>query len=133
MDSPIWFFFLRPEYPKAYSSLLLMCLEKAQNSYSTLPTLDAPVGFSQDFEDMTSSDFSESLNSYIALRNLEITLAETNKVAIKNYKSGSADSLSNVNRWKEKGSASIWFSNRRFLELEKEMPLGQGGKNANQS
>jgi len=84
VDSPIWFFFPRLEYPKAYSSLLLMCSEKAQNSYSTLPTLDAPVGFSQDFEDMISFDFSQSLKSCIAPRNLKITLAETEKVAMQN-------------------------------------------------
>ena len=66
---------------------------KAQNSYSALPALDALVGFIQDFGDVISSDFSESLKSYIAPRNLEITLSETNKVAIKNYKSGSAYSL----------------------------------------
>jgi len=63
---------------------LLMCSEKAQNSYSALPALDAPVGFSQDFEDMISFDFSQSLKSCIAPRNLGITLTETNKVPIKN-------------------------------------------------
>jgi hypothetical protein len=63
---------------------LLMCSEKAQNSYSTLPTLDAPVGFSQDFEDMISFDFSQSLKSCVAPWNLEITLAETDKVAMQN-------------------------------------------------
>jgi hypothetical protein len=93
VDSLIWFFFLRPEYPKAYASLLLMCSEKAQNSHSALPALDAAVGFSQDFEDVISFDFSQSLKSCIVPRNLEITLAETDKVVIKNYKSGSADSL----------------------------------------
>jgi len=63
---------------------LLMCSEKAQNSYSALPALDAPVGFSQDFEDMISFDFSQSLKSCIAPRNLEITLGETDKVAMQN-------------------------------------------------
>ena len=59
-----------------------MCSEKAQNSYSALPALDAPVGFSQDFEDVILFDFSQSLKSCIVPRNLEITLAETNKVAM---------------------------------------------------
>jgi len=63
---------------------LLMCSEKAQNSYSALPALDAPVGFSQDYEDMISFDFSQSLKSCVAPRNLEITLAETDKVAMQN-------------------------------------------------
>ena len=61
-----------------------MCSEKAQNSYSALPALDAPVGFSQDYEDMISFDFSQSLKSCITPRNLEITLAETDKVAMQN-------------------------------------------------
>jgi hypothetical protein len=66
---------------------------KAQNSYGALPPVDALVGFIQDFEDVISFEFSKSLKSCIAPRNLEITLSETNKVAIQNYKSGSADSL----------------------------------------
>jgi hypothetical protein len=65
---------------------------EAQDSYSGLPALDALVGFIQEFEDAISFDFSESLKSCIAPQNLEITLSETNKVPIKNYKSGSADS-----------------------------------------
>jgi hypothetical protein len=70
-----------------------MCSGKAQNSYSAIPALDALVGLIQDFEDVISFDFSESLKSCIAPRNLEITLSETNKVVINNYKSGSAGSL----------------------------------------
>ena len=62
---------------------------EAQDSYSGLPDLDAIVGFIQEFEDAISFDFSESLKSCIAPRNLGITLTETNKVPIKNYKSGS--------------------------------------------
>ena len=71
---------------RAYASSLLMSSGKAQNSYRALPTLDAPVGFIQDVEGVISSGLSESLKSYTAPRNLEITLSETNKVAIKNYK-----------------------------------------------
>jgi len=56
-----------------------MVLEKARNSYSAPPALDAPVRFSQDFENMILFDFSQSLESCIAQRNLEITLAETRK------------------------------------------------------
>ena len=61
-----------------------MCSGKAQNSYSDLPALDPLVGFTQDFEDVISFDFSQSLKSCIAPRNLEITLAETNRVAMQN-------------------------------------------------
>ena len=61
-----------------------MCSEKAQNSYSALPALDPPVGFSQDFEDMISFYFSQSLKSCVAPWNLEITLTETDKVAMQN-------------------------------------------------
>jgi hypothetical protein len=64
-----------------------------QNSYSTLPALDALVRFIQDLEDVISFGFSKSLKPCIAPRNLEIMLSETNKVAIKNYKSGLAESL----------------------------------------
>ena len=53
---------------RAYASSLLMCSGKAQDSYSALPALDAPVGFIQDFEDVISFDFSESLKSCIAPR-----------------------------------------------------------------
>jgi len=66
---------------RAYASSPLMSSGKAQNSYIALPALDAPVGFIQDFEDVISSDFSESLKSYIAPRNLEITLSETNNLS----------------------------------------------------
>jgi hypothetical protein len=68
-----------------------MCPEKARNSCSAFPASDALIGFIQDFEDVISFDFSESSKSCIAPRNLEITLSETNKVVINNYKSGSAD------------------------------------------
>ena len=78
---------------RAFASLLLMCPEKARNSCSAFPASDALIGFIQDFEDVISFDFSESSKSCIAPRNLEITLSETNKVVINNYKSGSADSL----------------------------------------
>ena len=78
---------------RAYASTLLMCSGKAQNSYSAIPALDALVGLIQDFEDVISFGFSESLKSSIAPRNLEITLSETNQVVINNYKSGSADGL----------------------------------------
>jgi len=57
---------------------------EAQDSYSGLPDLDALVGFIQDFEDVISFDFSQSLKSCITPRNLEITLAETDKVAMQN-------------------------------------------------
>ena len=63
---------------RVYASSQLMCSGKAQNSYSALPALDAPVGFSQDFEDVISFDFSKSLKSCIAPRNLQITLSEIN-------------------------------------------------------
>ena len=43
--------------------LLLMCPEKAQNSCSAFPASDALFGFIQDFEDVISFDFSESLKS----------------------------------------------------------------------
>ena len=56
---------------------------------------------------MISSDFSESLKSYIAPRNLEITLLETNKVAIRNYKSGSVDSLPGRASGKSDGKRQI--------------------------
>jgi hypothetical protein len=57
---------------------------EAQNRCGPVLSLDAPVGFSQDFEDVISFNFSQSLKSCIAPRNLEITLAETNKVAMQN-------------------------------------------------
>ena len=57
---------------------------ETQDSYSALPALDAPIGFSQDLEGMISFDFSKSLKSCIAPRNLEIKLAETNTVAMQN-------------------------------------------------
>jgi len=69
---------------RAYASSPLMCSGKAQNSYRALPAFNAPVGFSQDLEDMIPFDCSESLKSCIAPQNLEITLAETNKVAMQN-------------------------------------------------
>ena len=57
---------------------------EAQDRCGPVLSLDAPVGFSQDFEDVISFDFSQSLKSCIAPWNLEITLAETNKVAMQN-------------------------------------------------
>ena len=72
-----WLLGLRPDYPE-----LMPCSQgprvETQNSYSTLPALDALVRFIQDFEDVISFDFSKSLKSCIAPRNLEIMLSETN-------------------------------------------------------
>ena len=104
---------------RAYASSLLMCSGNPLNSFSALPALDAPVGSIQDFEDVISFDFSELLKSCIAQRNLEITLSETNKVAIKNYESGSADILPNVTLGNSKGKLTISYSDSSFLGPDK--------------
>jgi hypothetical protein len=104
-----------------------MCPEKAQNSYSAFPALDAAVGFSRDFEDVISFDFSQSLKSCIAPRNLEITLAETDKVAMQNLILESVDSLPKLPPADEEGRVRIWSSYSNCLDPEKEVPWRQDG------